>query len=300
MKILKELDRQSFKGRFETKKDCYSYLADIKWADGYSCKRCKSEKYIKGKQPHSRRCSKCGYDESTTAGTLFHKLKFGIDKAFEMLYEITTSKKGANSIWLAEHFGVNQKTAWAFRQKVQSAMKSSEQFPLEDQVHVDEFEIGTPQKGEQGRSKSEKKVRVVIAIEHRDGKSGRGYAKIIEDYSTASLKPIFDTHIKPDASILADGWSGYKPLKEEYPNLEQTLSNQGKNFKMLHIQIRNFKNWIRGVHSYCNKEYLQKYIDEYFFRFNRRNHRASILDKIIERFVVSSPLTIAEIKNYDT
>ncbi len=44
-----------------------------------------------------------------------------------MLYEITISKKGANSIWLAEHFNVNQKTAWGFRQKVQLAMQSSEQ-----------------------------------------------------------------------------------------------------------------------------------------------------------------------------
>ena len=90
-----------------------------------------------------------------------------------MLYEITTSKKGANSIWLAERFGLNQKTTWAFRQKVQLAMKSSEQYPLEGEVHVDEFEIGTPQKGEQGRSKSDKKMRVVIAFEHREGKSGR-------------------------------------------------------------------------------------------------------------------------------
>ena len=257
-------------------------------------------KYIKGKQPSSRRCRQCGYDESTTSGTLFHKLKFGIDKAFEMLYEIATSKKGANSIWLAEHFGVNQKTAWAFRQKVQSAMKSSEQYPLEGEVHVDEFEIGTPQKGEQGRSKSEKKTRVVIAFEHRDGKSGRGYAKIIEDYSAKSLKPLFDKHIKSDANILADGWSGYKPLKEDYKNLEQILSNKGKNFKMLHIQIRNFKNWLRGVHSYCNKEYLHKYIDEYFFRFNRRNHRGSILDKIIERFVLSKSITLTQIRNNET
>ena len=192
-------------------------------ADGYKCTRCDSNKYIKGKQPESHRCSKCGYDESTTAGTLFHKLKFGIDKAFEMLYEITTSKKGANSIWLAEHFGINQKSAWLFRQKVQLAMKSSEQFPLEDEVHVDEFEIGTPQAGEQGRSKSDKKVRIVIAFEHRNGKSGRGYAKIIEDYSSESLKPIFEKHIKNDASILADGWTGYIPLKENSSKFETNI-----------------------------------------------------------------------------
>ena len=297
MKILKELDRDTFTSRFGTKRACFQYLADQKWENGYFCKKFKHTKHTRGKQPCSRRCRKCGYDESTTADTLFHKLKFGIDKAFEMLYEISTSKKGANSIWLAERFGVNQKTTWLFRQKVQKAMESSEQHPLEDDVHVDEFEIGTPQKGEQGRSKSDKKVRIVVAFEERNGKSGRGYAKIIEDYSSKSLKVLFDSHIKEDALVVADGWSGYKPLKKEYPNLKQKLSNKGQNFKMLHIQIRNFKNWLRGVHSYCNNEYLQKYIDEYFFRYNRRNHRGTILDKIINRCAMHPPLTYAMIRN---
>jgi hypothetical protein len=61
---------------------------------------------------------------------LFHKIKFGIENGFEMVYDIVTSKKGANSIWLAERFGVKQTTAWLFRRKVQEAMKSSEQCAL--------------------------------------------------------------------------------------------------------------------------------------------------------------------------
>lgn len=300
MKIQKDIDRQTFIDRFATRNDCYKHLAEVKWQNGYECKRCQSQAYTKGKMPYSRRCSKCGYDESSTTGTLFHKLKFGIDKAFEMLYEIATSKKGANSIWLAERFAVNQKTAWLFRQKVQQAMKSSQQYPLEEEVHVDEFEIGSPQPGEQGRSKSENKLRVVVAFEYRDGKSGRGYAKLINDYSAASLKPLFDTHIKQNAKVLADGWSGYEPLKSNYPNLQQTLSEKGKNFQMLHIQIRNFKNWLRGVHSWCNKEYLQKYIDEYFFRFNRRNHRGNILNKILERCVNHDPMPLKVINTFAT
>jgi hypothetical protein len=81
---------------------------------------------------------------------------------------------------------------------VQKAVESSEQHPLELEVHVDEFEIGTPQKGEPGRSKSDKKVLIVVAFEKRNGKSGRGYAKIIEDYSSKSLKVLFDSHSKKD------------------------------------------------------------------------------------------------------
>ena len=78
MKILKELDRQAFTERFTIKQDCYQFLAELKWADGYACKKCGSTAHTKGKQPCSRRCSKCGYDESTTTGTLFHNLKFDI------------------------------------------------------------------------------------------------------------------------------------------------------------------------------------------------------------------------------
>lgn len=65
MRILKELDRQAFKERFTSKEDCYKFLAELKWKNGYTCTRCNASVYIKGKQPASRRCSKCGYDEST-------------------------------------------------------------------------------------------------------------------------------------------------------------------------------------------------------------------------------------------
>lgn len=300
MRILKELSRNEFLKVLGTPEQCMDYLSTKKWEQGYECRKCEYSLFIRGKQHQSRRCKRCGYDESPTSHTIFHKLKFGLAKAFEMMYDISTSKKGANSIWLAERYDVAQNTAWLFRQKVQIAMRSSKSHPLEDEVHVDEFEIGTPKKGEQGRSHSQKKIRVVIAFEYRNGKCGRGYAQIISDYSSESLRPIFINHIKKDAKILADGWSGYKPLKQEYENLEQELSDQGRNFPMLHNQIRNFKNWLRGVHSYCNKEYLHKYIDEYFFRFNRRNHRKSILTKLIDRMTELNPITKREIQNLAT
>jgi hypothetical protein len=119
---------------------------------------------------------------------------------------------------------------------------------------------------------------------------------VIQDYSSKSLGQIFDTHISNEAKITTDGWSGYKPLIKKYPDFEQKLSDKGQNFKMLHIQIRNFKNWLRGVHSYCNKEYINQYIQEYFFRFNRLNFRQTILDKLLVRMIGSRPITYKSIK----
>ncbi len=296
MKTLKSISRKEFKDRFGSADQCLAYLHQQKWAEGYTCRKCRNTKACEGKMSYSMRCTRCGYDESPTAGTLFHKLKFGIEHAFEMAYDIATGKKGASSIWLAERNGVRQTTAWLFRRKVQQAMKSSCSHPLTDEVHVDEFEIGTPQKHEQGRSYSEKKTRVVIAMEYRNGKAGRGYARTIKDYSSESLRPIFLDHISLNAQVVSDGWSGYQPIKKLYKNMTSRLSDKGQNFKMIHIQIRNLKNWLRGTHSYCDKRLLDQYLEEYFFRFNRNNFRETILDKLLERMVNTDPMPYKSIK----
>lgn len=300
MKLLKTLTRQHFMQKYPDSEACYRHLAHLKWYDGFTCRKCGYTKYCKGAKPHSRRCIGCRYDESPTAHTLFHKLKFELHIAFQMLYDISTHKKGASSIALAERYGIQQKSAWLFRQKVQQAMFSSEEHPLTAHVHVDEFEIGTPQEGEQGRSKSEKKTRVVLAMEYRDGKPGRGYAQVIDDFSAYSLIEIFDRHIDNHALIETDGWTGYKAIKNWYPGIQQKLSDKGRNFKMIHLQIRNFKNWLRGTHSYSAAGYLQKYIEEYFYRFNRRTHRGAIVENLLRRIVDCQPITYKMIKAYAT
>jgi hypothetical protein len=63
-----------------------------------------------------------------------------------MVYDISTSNKGANSVWLAERHGVMQMTTLLFRRKAQQAMKRSKSFLSLNEVHMDEFKIGTPQK----------------------------------------------------------------------------------------------------------------------------------------------------------
>ena len=101
MKILKELSRKEFRAKFGSEDQCLAYLSATKWDEEYSCRKCKNERFSVGKKEHNRRCSRCGYDESPTSHTLFHKIKFGVENGFEMAYDIATSKKGANSIWLA-------------------------------------------------------------------------------------------------------------------------------------------------------------------------------------------------------
>lgn len=87
-----------FYNRFQSDEDCYKYLANIKWQDGYVCKKCGNTHFIKGEKPYSRRCSKCKYDESPTGGTMFDKLKFSLLIAFHIAFKKSTKKKGISSL----------------------------------------------------------------------------------------------------------------------------------------------------------------------------------------------------------
>ena len=167
---------------FPTDDKCRELIAAQKWSMGYKCRDCGNSKYVVIQKYYSRECTKCRYIESATANTLFHKVKFGIQKAFCITFEMSCTTKGLSSPQMAKRYGITQKTAWFFMQKVKLGMKSSFQNPLTGNVQVDEFVIGGKETGKQGRSYDSKKAKVVCAVELTSkGKVKRAYAKIIDN-----------------------------------------------------------------------------------------------------------------------
>lgn len=289
--------REKFKGvnsikfnkTFTNDEDCYKYLASIKWpSEDFSCKRCSYWKYCQGKKPYSRRCLKCRRDESPTASTMFDKCKFPLLIAFHIAFKISTKKKGMSTLELSKEFELRQKTCWEFKWKIQQAMQSSRKYPLEGEIHVDEFYMGGPEEEKRGRSKGEKRL-VVVALEKVKDGVGRAYAQVIEKASSEEFKPFFLAFVSKTANVVTDQWTGYSPLMKEYPNLRQVPSDEGKNFPELHIHIMNLKGWLRGIHHHCSEERLQGYLNEYHFRYNRRNNMNMIFDLLIERMVMNEP-----------
>ena len=108
--IYKGLNSIKFSRYFRDDNDCLEYLSAIKWYNGYKCKQCDNNKYGSGKKSYNRRCTKCRYDESPTAGTMFEKLKFPILIAFHIIFKIGTKKKGMSSLELSHEFELRQKT----------------------------------------------------------------------------------------------------------------------------------------------------------------------------------------------
>ena len=76
------LNAFEFQKQFHDTISCLEYLSQLKWKDGYACRKCGWQKFTKGYIPFSKRCQRCHYDETPTAHTMFHKLKFSLPKAF--------------------------------------------------------------------------------------------------------------------------------------------------------------------------------------------------------------------------
>ena len=112
----------------------------------------------------------------------------------------------------------------------------------------------------------------------------------IENTSAEELNKIFIAHIDKSAKILTDKWTGYTPLKEHY-QITQEKSKGGENFELMHRYIQGLKSWLRGIYHSVESRYLQIYLDEYSYRFNRSLWKESIFDNLIQRMVKAKPLT---------
>lgn len=294
---------ESFKGesiidffdKFKTDLDCLEYLASIKWQDDFKCSKCNHTKFTVRKANFARDCNLCHYVESPSANTLFHKVKFGIRKAFGIVFEMSATTKSMSSTQMAKRYSISRPTAWLFMHKVRTAMKSSELNPIIGTVYVDEFVYGGRENLKQGRSNDSKKKKIVAAVEIDDkGGVKRAYFKRIDDYSSGELSKIFHSHISPQAKVKTDKWTGYKPLKDEY-NIEQIKSNTSDFFEMNTI-IHQVKFWLRTVYSWMHEENIEKYLDEYSYRLNRSIHKQTIFDNLITRMMNHKNTSLQSIK----
>ncbi len=284
MDIFKGQNLLEFSDQFKTDEDCKEYLAKIKWNDGFECLKC-GHKRSQVRKDFSRTCNICSHQESSTANTLFHKVKFGVRKAFFIVFEMGTSTKSISASYAAVRFGITEKTARLFMHKVREAMQSSGDYPMDGNVHVDEFVLGGREKGQVGRSYKAKKKKAITAVELTDdGKVKRMYAMRIEDFSARSLQYMFVNHISREAKITTDKWRGYRPIAKAY-DITQVDSNGGLNFKALHTMIHQIKSWIRTTYSWVSDFNINRYFNEFCFRINRSQSKSTIFNNLITKMV---------------
>lgn len=118
-----EVDFAEFSKIYPDRETCFKYLSELKWSEGYTCRKCSNGHFLSGYLPYSRRCTKCGYDESVIAYTIFQNSRIPINKAFYMLFLVYSTKGKISSHKLSEMLLIRQSTCWAYNSKMQKILE---------------------------------------------------------------------------------------------------------------------------------------------------------------------------------
>lgn len=255
---------------FSSEKACKRYFEKIRFADGEFCPHCKHDK-INHFADGRYRCAKCKRDFTIKTGTLFGESKIPLRKWFIAIYLLTTSKKGVSSIELSEQVGVTQKTAWFMDMRIRAALKQGGgKLFGGGVVEIDETYIG----GKHVRKDGFRKKAPIMGMTERDGKI-KAFA--IPHRGTEVLLPTITEHVDKKARIMTDEarvytklpkvgfqWGSVKHGKKHWAHGDIN-TNSIESFWAL------FKRGHHGTYHSMSKKHLQKYVDEFVFRFNTRS-----------------------------
>lgn len=258
----------TFANQFLTDDDCYKFLSEIKWPDGhFVCTKCGNTTYHKGRGPFSRRCNRCKYDESVTAGTMFNKLRFPILTAFNIVFRMVVMGAGNSSAVIGETFAIQQKTCLAFKHKVQQAMGAMRQKRLTGVVALGIYNIYDAHTRNYW-NKETKVQYVALAVEVRGTKRRRGFAVTVDDNQLTTLIPVIERYVFPNARLFMKEQYGYKTvMMRKYKNI--SFSSR---VPILYEHLEQIREWINKECGHFSKDNLQSYLDEFNFHFNRQQN----------------------------
>jgi len=265
-----------FQQRFSSEEDCIEYLIQQRWPEGYRCTRCGHGE--SGYHPARRhfQCKACKYQQTITAGTMFHRTRTPLLEWFWSIYWMSNSKKGISVLELQRLLGAKDyERVHRIKRRIQEAMDNRESlYQLDGFVEVDEAFFGGARSGKPGRG-AENKAIVLVSVSVLDtDKPGYAKMKVIENASAKSIQETIQEQVKPGTTIASDQWPSYYKLTEKgYEHIACPIQKPQDNQTFLpwvNILISNAKRFILGTHHSVKLENLQNYLSEFCFRFNRR------------------------------
>lgn len=122
MLLKKQLTKNMANELFDDDEKALKFISEVKWENGFVCRKCGHTNYCEGKSPYSRRCTRCKKEESATANTLFHNCKFPINKAFYIAYTVCVEGREISTYDYSDQLGINQMTCWKFRKRIKDCV----------------------------------------------------------------------------------------------------------------------------------------------------------------------------------
>lgn len=284
-----------FEKQFGSEKSCREYLFNIRWSTGFKCPRCQhNETWTTAEGLY--KCKKCGFKTSVTAGTIFQDTKQPLQLWFRAIWYVTSQKFGTNALGIQRILGLGSyRTAWIWLHKLRRAMIRPGRERLSGIVYADETYTGGKKSGKRGRG-AEGKALIFVAVESKDKGIGRIRLKRISDASAQSLEPAIKESVEPGTTIYTDDWNGYNGVSKigyKHEIVRQSSEVGTDLLPKVNRVVSLLKRWLLGTYqgAVCFS-YLDYYLDEFTFRFNRRTSgsRGKIFYRLIQQTMAYNPL----------
>lgn len=306
-----EMDLMTLFEKFGNDEKCRMYLERLRWPEGVRCVRCQSDKISQIYKRNQFHCDPCKYQFSATAGTIFHDSHLPLMKWFAAIYLLSESKKGMSANQLKRTLKVAYKTAWYLCHRIRAAVKDADCTLLNGIVECDETYIGG--KGKfmhkdvkrrkgiglkgMGLSPTAGKTMVMGAIQRRGGvrlKVGKAPTK--EELQSFIRAKIADetTAIMTDEHRSYQGIADANTRHETVDHYRQEWVRGDVHTNTLENVWSLFKRSIIGSYHQISVKHLDRYLDEFEFRFNNRDNPFLFRDTLL-RLLATSNLEYKEL-----
>jgi hypothetical protein len=285
-----------FERRFPDEAACAEWLLERRWEHGFACPGCGHDGYWRlGRKVLTLQCRACRRETSVTAGTIMHRSHLPLRVWFTAAWLVATHKNGMSARQLGQQLGLGSyKSAWLLLQKLRAAMVAPDRSPLSGLVEVDETSLpfrtkDAPAARKPGRS-HDGKLLIAGAVEIVGEGPGRIRLAAIDDYSAAALGGFVAATIADGSTVVSDGWSGYARLKDVKHD-PKVIGDAPAHAVLpwVHRVFANAKRWAMGVYHGLREEHLQRYLDEFVFRFNRRRTPQAAFARLLGLATVIGP-----------
>lgn len=284
--------------KFGTERSCIQILTKVRWPHGFQCPACGSKKasFITTRKLYQ--CSCCRHQVSITADTLFHATKVPLVKWFWAIYLTASDKGGISALRLSKHLGVSWLTARNVLKKIRTAMAHRNSiYRLHNLIELDDAFVGGKRTGKRGRGAKGKKP-VLVAVETRAKGAGFVAMQAVGTVSKKTVRDFLKFHLKDGQNVRTDAFPALNAVAESHRHEKKVTPPEEAShwLPLVHIMIGNMKTFINGTFHGVSSKYLQEYLDEFCYRFNRRFWEPELPLRLLNACLAHVPVKIAEFR----
>jgi transposase-like protein len=228
-----------------------------------------------------------------------HKSHTGLREWYIAIFLVVNDKRGISALQLSKDAGISYYAAWLMLHKLRDAMaQRDKKYLLGGTVEVDDAFFGAPTEGGR-RGRGTDKTPAIIELQLDDqGRPAYAKAEVVEAINGDTIGEIVKRTIESGAEVYTDGLSPYDRLSSEGYEHHAENFDPKKNpdhLHWLHTIISNLKAFITGTYHGIDKKHLQRYFDEFIYRFNRRKYEGQLFNRLLSACAEGTFMTYSKL-----